>query len=107
MDGAALNPTLAWDDPDSTSHIVWFLDAATAYNQVLRTGPLGVAGVGVWRLGSEDPSLWTVLDRGGLRATPQALDTIRIGYDVQFIGDRKSTRLNSSHQISSYAVFCL
>src|SRR5205807_1395440 len=72
MDGAALNPTLAWDDPDSTSHIVWFLDAATAYNQVLRTGPLGVAGVGVWRLGSEDPSLWTVLDRGGLRATPQA-----------------------------------
>ena len=93
MDGAALNPTLAWDDPDSTSHIVWFLDAATAYNQVLRTGPLGVAGVGVWRLGSEDPSLWTVLDRGGLRATPQALDTIRIGYDVQFIGTGEILRM--------------
>src|SRR5947208_12282180 len=25
----------------------------------------------------------------------------------QFARDRKSTRLNSSHQISSYAVFCL
>src|SRR5712671_7184394 len=25
----------------------------------------------------------------------------------QAAGDRKSTRLNSSHQISSYAVFCL
>src|SRR5207244_5955324 len=25
----------------------------------------------------------------------------------QIIGDRKSTRLNSSHQIISYAVFCL
>src|SRR5258708_30380544 len=24
-----------------------------------------------------------------------------------FVGDRKSTRLNSSHQIISYAVFCL
>src|SRR5207244_6910503 len=24
-----------------------------------------------------------------------------------FVGDRKSTRLNSSHQINSYAVFCL
>src|SRR5258708_22714024 len=24
-----------------------------------------------------------------------------------FLGDRKSTRLNSSHQIISYAVFCL
>src|SRR5258708_19159683 len=26
---------------------------------------------------------------------------------VEFIPDRKSTRLNSSHQIISYAVFCL
>src|SRR5438552_1733899 len=28
-------------------------------------------------------------------------------FDVQLLGDRKSTRLNSSHQIISYAVFCL
>src|SRR5258708_15303992 len=27
--------------------------------------------------------------------------------NVAFLGDRKSTRLNSSHQIISYAVFCL
>src|SRR5258708_30348502 len=26
---------------------------------------------------------------------------------LRFVGDRKSTRLNSSHQIISYAVFCL
>src|SRR5215216_7804596 len=32
-----------------------------------------------------------------------------LGYDplAGEIGDRKSTRLNSSHQIISYAVFCL
>src|SRR5258708_15139345 len=29
------------------------------------------------------------------------------GFDVLRIQDRKSTRLNSSHQIISYAVFCL
>src|SRR5258708_21386820 len=28
-------------------------------------------------------------------------------YDIDVNGDRKSTRLNSSHQIISYAVFCL
>src|SRR5258708_24997259 len=28
-------------------------------------------------------------------------------HDIPTIGDRKSTRLNSSHQIISYAVFCL
>src|SRR5207244_11828910 len=30
----------------------------------------------------------------------------RITSDLGFVGDRKSTRLNSSHQIISYAVFC-
>src|SRR5690625_5640874 len=29
------------------------------------------------------------------------------GLEWHFIGDRKSTRLNSSHVASSYAVFCL
>src|SRR5258708_29218632 len=30
-----------------------------------------------------------------------------VGKDETIKGDRKSTRLNSSHQIISYAVFCL
>src|SRR5688500_19522509 len=29
-----------------------------------------------------------------------------VGGDVIFDGDRKSTRLNSSHRVISYAVFC-
>src|SRR5258708_9531488 len=34
--------------------------------------------------------------------------TVIIAYDLKFYEqDRKSTRLNSSHQIISYAVFCL
>src|SRR5258708_26768158 len=32
---------------------------------------------------------------------------LRVLADVGLLGDRKSTRLNSSHQIISYAVFCL
>src|SRR5258708_21957338 len=31
----------------------------------------------------------------------------RVGEKPRNVGDRKSTRLNSSHQIISYAVFCL
>src|SRR2546422_10155059 len=31
----------------------------------------------------------------------------RLGLEPQFLGDRKSTRLNSSHGYISYAVFCL
>src|SRR5258708_26764014 len=33
--------------------------------------------------------------------------TLQIGFHGRLIIDRKSTRLNSSHQIISYAVFCL
>src|SRR5438034_2340931 len=31
----------------------------------------------------------------------------RVPHDVEGRGDRKSTRLNSSHTVISYAVFCL
>src|SRR5258708_28230372 len=44
----------------------------------------------------------TVTHGVGIQGSDQVL-----GADVQFALDRKSTRLNSSHQIISYAVFCL
>src|SRR5207244_11884437 len=40
---------------------------------------------------------------GGFRAIPRTAEP----GDLQITQDRKSTRLNSSHQIISYAVFCL
>src|SRR5207253_8837648 len=42
-------------------------------------------------------------------ARAQAADTRRgfLGEVIPFFGDRKSTRLNSSHVAISYAVFCL
>src|SRR5207244_13616796 len=42
-----------------------------------------------------------VLDRLGARRAGRRL------HGADDLGDRKSTRLNSSHQIISYAVFCL
>ena len=86
MDRTALNPTFSWDDPDSISNIVWYLDGPTAWNEIRYALRRGVAGVGVWRLGAEDPSLWRVLNRDGLTASPLPLDSMRIGYDVNFIG---------------------
>src|SRR5207244_9454179 len=48
-------------------------------------------------------SLWSVWSRPG-----RGLMLMGLGVVVGIVfGDRKSTRLNSSHQIISYAVFCL
>src|SRR5438552_10907349 len=42
-----------------------------------------------------------------IKVEPPRGDPGRSYVPVQFNTDRKSTRLNSSHQIISYAVFCL
>src|SRR5688572_31201823 len=42
-----------------------------------------------------------------LAAGRQEMKPVRTGYISNGVGDRKSTRLNSSHSQISYAVFCL
>ncbi len=92
LDTVSGNPTFAWSD-SGTRHIVWYLDAVTAYNQIRTALANGVAGVGIWRLGSEDPSIWSVLGRGGLASNPAPLDTIRNSYDVEFVGSGEILRM--------------
>src|SRR5258708_21108926 len=45
--------------------------------------------------------------RGLVRGRARCRVALGFGESPQGSGDRKSTRLNSSHQIISYAVFCL
>src|SRR2546427_5633354 len=68
----------------------------------------GVHGHGVFAHIAVEPG--RAFEVGGLRLRPfpvphDAADTV--GYAVECEGDRKSTRLNSSHSQISYAVFCL
>lgn len=48
---------------DQGEHEVWFLDAVSFYNQLRAVREAGLGGVGVNRLGTEDPALWRVLAR--------------------------------------------
>ncbi len=45
------------------SHEVWFLDAVSGLNMVQAVHDAAFRGVGLWRLGAEDPGLWRVLER--------------------------------------------
>src|SRR5205807_9243854 len=61
--------------------------------------PLGIALLGVWLA-------FALLFRiASLASLAAAVAAPPLG--LYFIGDRKSTRLNSSHLVISYAVFCL
>ena len=53
------NPVLRYKS-GSNQHEVWFLDAVTALNQVQDISDDGFRGVALWRLGGEDPGLWTI-----------------------------------------------
>ena len=62
LDPISLNPKFEWvevEDGKEKRHQVWMLDAVSAFNQVAVTRSLGARGVALWRLGSEDPSLWS------------------------------------------------
>ncbi|MCA0374404.1 MAG: glycosyltransferase [Gemmatimonadetes bacterium] len=75
FDAATRNPTAQWRT-DGVTHTVWYLDATTAWNQ-LRSGlRAGAAGTALWRLGSEDESLWSILTRSGLTGSPDALRSL-------------------------------
>jgi peptidoglycan-N-acetylglucosamine deacetylase len=61
-DEQAENPVLRYS-ANNQDHEVWFLDAVAALNQISSVRDGGFRGMGLWRLGGEDPGLWKVLDR--------------------------------------------
>ncbi|MFN7986799.1 MAG: glycosyltransferase [Thermoanaerobaculia bacterium] len=88
LDAESLNPTFDYADENDRVHHVWFLDAVSAFDQIREADSLGPKGYALWRLGSEDPSLWTVLDhRDALDGEVAArLRAVRYGYDIDYQG---------------------
>ncbi|PAX53290.1 glycosyltransferase [Brunnivagina elsteri] len=88
LDPASLNATFDYYDDKDTLHHIWYLDAVTAFNQLIEAKNQGAAGFALWRMGSEDPSIWQVfksqthLDR----TTAKNLETLRYGFDIDYEG---------------------
>src|SRR5258706_578689 len=63
FDSEALNPHFSYvDESNNTRHEVWFLDGVTALDQMRAAQALGINTFALWRLGSEDRSLWKIWD---------------------------------------------
>jgi peptidoglycan-N-acetylglucosamine deacetylase len=76
FDRTSRTPHAEWQDAQGVAHALWYLDATTAWNQISRAARAGAAGTAIWRLGSEDETLWRVLGRRGLEGTPSTLQSL-------------------------------
>ena len=97
FDSATRNPYFEYDEEDQSHHKVWFLDAVTAYNEMRAASGYKPAGFGIWRLGSEDPSVWSILGTNG-NTSPDALRSINYGYQVDFEGNGEVLKVISRPQ---------
>lgn len=86
FDDATNNPHFSYIEDNSVRHDVWFLDAVTAFNQIHSADPYEPAGYAVWRIGAEDPTIWSVMGRPYNSAAPAELAEIPIINDIDFEG---------------------
>ncbi len=95
FDSLSLTPYLRWTEPNDIDHVVWYLDGVTAWNQARVGTQLGAAGAAIWRLGQEDPSIWSAISNDVPLAKPSMLEHIPPGYDVHFDGKGELLRLTA------------
>jgi cellulose synthase/poly-beta-1,6-N-acetylglucosamine synthase-like glycosyltransferase/peptidoglycan/xylan/chitin deacetylase (PgdA/CDA1 family)/spore germination protein YaaH len=87
FDGDSLNPHISYLDEHNLQHDIWFLDAVTALNEMRAAQALGINTFALWRLGSEDRSLWRVWDIPGEAGAEDKLKDVPPGQDVDLEGE--------------------
>lgn len=93
FDDDAMNPHFSYLDEHNLQHDVWFVDGVTALNHMRVAQSLGIQTFALWRLGSEDRSLWRIWDMPG---DPGAVDKLRDvppGADVDMEGQGEILRI--------------
>ena len=87
FDSDDLNSHFAYtDEDDGEQHEVWFLDAASLYNQMKVVDAWRPRGYGLWRLGAEDPGVWSLFGRGYGREDTSGLAMLPGGTAPDFDG---------------------
>ncbi len=100
LEPTSLNPYFSYDDEVGVHHDVWFLDATSVYNEIIMAKNIKPFGFSVWRLGSEDPSIWPLLEQDeNLNQTSLTpLESIAFGYDVDYQGQGEVLKVVSKPQ---------
>ncbi|MBB6124715.1 glycosyltransferase [Sphingobium subterraneum] len=97
FDKASGNAHFSYAEGGAT-HNVWMLDAASAWNQLRAADAEGVAGVALWRLGTEDPGVWKALASFETGKVPD-LRALRTIGDVDVEGSGEILRIDSTPSV--------
>src|SRR5215469_2974086 len=89
----AMNPHFSYLDEKNLQHDIWFLDAVTAVNHMRAAQSLGIQTFALWRLGSEDRTLWRVWDMPGDAGAIDKLRDVPPGADVDMEGQGEILRI--------------
>jgi peptidoglycan-N-acetylglucosamine deacetylase len=93
FDDDAMNPHFSYLDERSLRHDIWFLDGVTALNHMRSAQTLGIQTFALWRLGSEDRSLWRVWDIPGEADSTDKLRDVPPGVEVDMEGQGEILRI--------------
>ena len=61
FDEETQTPMFAYTDAQGVKHEVWFENRASILAKAQLANRLGIRGLALWRLGMEDPAMWTML----------------------------------------------
>jgi cellulose synthase/poly-beta-1,6-N-acetylglucosamine synthase-like glycosyltransferase/peptidoglycan/xylan/chitin deacetylase (PgdA/CDA1 family) len=93
FDDDAMNPHFSYLDERNLRHDIWFVDGVTALNQMRAAQSMGIKTFALWRLGSEDRSLWRIWDVPGDAGAPDKLRDVPPGADVDMEGQGEILRI--------------
>jgi cellulose synthase/poly-beta-1,6-N-acetylglucosamine synthase-like glycosyltransferase/peptidoglycan/xylan/chitin deacetylase (PgdA/CDA1 family)/spore germination protein YaaH len=93
-DPVSANLHYTYYDLDSLEHSVYFTDAATNFNIIRKADDWATGGVALWRLGAEDPRLWSFFQKNlsidSLRKTGvdiKRLQTVGLNNRIDYAGE--------------------
>ena len=84
-------------DEDDAHHQVWLADAVSFRNNMVALHAMGVRSIALWRMGSEDPSLWNFFGRDNpTLPAASVLRSIPPGNDVDIEGAGEILRIGAT-----------
>ena len=93
-------------DENNTHHQVWMMDATTTFNALQEGKGYDPAGFALWRLGSEDPTIWKFFGTSEILSGSimSMLSDISFKYDIDYEGQGEILEVTSDPIVGKRAL---